>query len=411
MTSRFIWNLAIFCAAGGIAAATTDDLLTLAVERNPDVRAARATARGRVAAAGPVGLWPDPMLGYGREKSPGAEETMTHWRVEQEIMFPGRPTQERRMAQAEARAAEAAALARSLDVRSEARVLLNGGLRADRRVARLERQIETLRSTLAAARASLASGGADPSSMGSMGGADVFSLEAERGRMENMLAEARADRRIIQLRWNALTDQPLDEPLPPVEGPLLPVSTPPLADLLRRAETTSPDVRRAAAESEQARRQAALARLSWAPDAAVMVDRQRMGMETGREIGVTLRTPLWFGRPRGLGRVARARGEEAEAMARAAAQEARRMTAESHAMLAAAREQSARSRDVVVPAARSAFEGARRRYIAGRIDLARLLQVERALREAEDSADDADARAVEAWGALERWTGEALETR
>src|SRR5687768_1057093 len=101
---------------GTTRAVDPDSLAAVAVATHPAVRAAAARVEASRAGVGPAGALPDPMLMVGLVNQPigGAEPeempgmTMRTVGVEQTVPFPGRIGLQRRVAEREVAAAEAA---------------------------------------------------------------------------------------------------------------------------------------------------------------------------------------------------------------------------------------------------------------------------------------------------------------
>jgi outer membrane protein, heavy metal efflux system len=389
--------------------AALPDVLGEAEARNPELAGARAAALAAEARVGPARTWPNPMLRHSREKLPDGEK-MSRWGAEQEIPFPGKLSAEGRMARHEAHGARARAEAKALEVRGRARALYHQLYRADRLIGFLEENIAVTKSLVRSMESRLAAGG-----MG--GGGDVFTMQAELGRMEAMLFEETKTRDIRRVELNALLDRPVTGAIGATRAPVLADLPFSLEEALRRAEARAPLLAAARAEEGHAGAMSARARREFLPDVSVMYERiAAEGGMTGSEAGVGLSVPLWWGRPAGFRREARAHAAEAAALSRAMANDVRKMTAmeyhETEMHLGMAR----RYRDQVVPAAEAAWRLSRRRYESagsgmGAGDFARILQALQTLIAAQTEYHNQLYHFGEHWGYLEQWIGEEIKEK
>ncbi|HNA60337.1 MAG TPA: TolC family protein [Elusimicrobiota bacterium] len=391
---------------------TVDELLNRVEQFNPELRAARGEAEAAAARADRAGVWPNPVLGFSKEKIP-AGDRMTHWRGEQEIPFPGKPTQERRMGRHEAASAEARARLKTLEFRTEARDLAARLRRSEAVTSLIGQEIESLDALVASLRARLSAGRGGSSGMGGAASgspaADLFSLEAERGRMENMLREERQEGRAARLRLNQLLDRSLDGPIVVSAPPALLPPAQPLEALLETSKTESPMLALARHERGHARAQRTQAALAWMPDLAVMVDEQKMDTgESGRELGVSLSVPLWISGPGADNREARRHRAAADDAARAMTVEVERQLRTEHAEVLARLESARAYERSIRPAAQSALDLVRRQYESGRGEFARVLDALRSRLAVETEYQEALAQVANHWGMLEEWVGAPL---
>jgi cobalt-zinc-cadmium efflux system outer membrane protein len=370
---------------------------------NPELAVLRAEARARAGEARARGAWPELEIGRAWEKTP-AGDRMTHWRASQTVPFPGKKSLAAGAARQVARAADDRARQRALELRAEARALAARIARGDAVIARWTDQRDLVSGLMASLRARVA---VDRGGMGAGGGPamDLFSLEAERGRMDNMIRMEQLERDAARFRLNALAGRPSTAPWSIAPGPL---AEPPDVDvLLDRAGRENPALAAARATARGGALEKARARLGWAPDIGLMWDEQRMEAERGREAGVSLMLPLWGG-PRGENRAAgamlAAADAERVAMEINVDREVRTEHAEVRTRLDAARSYE---RDIL-PASRSALALTRRQYEAGRVDFLRLLESLRSASQAEVEHRDALYEYDRHWGMLEAAVGAPL---
>lgn len=405
---KYSWVVFLMLAAS-LRADPLDNLsgVLAAVEaNNPSLESLRAAARALDARAAAAAPWPAASLGAAREKTP-AGERMSHWRVAQEVPFPGKRTQESRMLEHEAREADASVREASLALRAEARTLYAEIRRGEAVADRLEEQLAALDGLLASLRGRVAVG------RGGMGGAgsaaDLFSMEAERGRAADARRQAARETAAARYRLNELLGRPPDGPLP--IGGAVPLRAPPgSADALAdRARRENPGLLRARHRAAHAHVQQRRARLSWAPDLEFMIDEQRLeGGASGREWGVALAAPIWGG-PAAENREARRHRAAARADLEAVENEIVRAVHEERAE-AAVRLESVRAYEAdILPASRSALALSLRQYEAGRMDFLRLLESLRTAIQTEVDSQGAIVEYARHWGMLEAAVGGPLE--
>lgn len=386
-----------------------EDLLSAVDTRSPELKSVRAAASAAEGRVGPAGTWPNPSVGFSREKIPGGEK-MSHLKGEQEIPFPGKLTQDARMTAHEAQVLQEQSRQKALAIRSRARVLYFDLRRAEEVTRRISDQIAIVDSLMASLRGRVAGGGG-----GGMGGgppgADLFALEAERGRMSNMLLMEKQARLTVRFELNALLDQSPEAPLSARGVPVLKDPPGTVEFLIEQARAQGPLFRQAQHEESHARAQLRRSRLSYAPDLAVMYDRSKDddGM-TGYEAGVSASVPLWWSRPQGERREARAHMESAQSSARAMENEVLRAVTTERGEVATRLALARSFETVLLPAARSSLELSRRRFESGSFPFVQFLEALRTLSAAEIDYQDSLVQYAVHWGMLEEWVGVPLDT-
>lgn len=400
---RFAWLFLVFPLAFLRAAEPSlEEVLSEAREKNPDVRAAQGASSAAAARVSPAGTWPAPVLFYSREKSPGAAEGMNHFKAEQDIPFPGKLSNEEAMAHHEARLSESRSRAKGLEVAARARNAYVALYRSDRLIRAWTAGLEALRSALRSLEARVA-GGSAPAD-------EALSMRAEVGRMENDLWEEKQGRLLASIELNALLDRPVDAPWGMVQAPVLKELKGDLPSFLRRAEAQSPMFLAASHERNHASAMLSRARWEALPDFSLMFDHQTAsGGMTGYEAGVGLKVPLWWSRPAGALREARAHVEETDASAEAMRNDVRRMVAMEFTEVHTHFEEARRYEADILPAAEGAFRLSLRRYESGRGDFTRMMEARRAWLEAERNYADQLAHFSEHWGLLESVVGASLD--
>lgn len=352
-----------------------DVLVRSVLERNDDLAAAQAALEAAEARPDQVGALPDPMvslevapLSIGHDTAPFG----TQVRVAQRIPFPGK-----RGLRSEAAAAEARAVALQLD---EVRLMLRE--RAEELFAQWFSNARTrevnalhvklLRELERAARGQYAAGTAPQQ--------DALQAELMLAELEQEAVMLEAQQRQLTVRINALLHRPVSSQVPPPPQTLSMDLTLPEAQSEGRPALKALDARIDAAEA-----QVALAQKAWLPDFEVMGSYSSMWHDPAHRlmVGVGVEVPLQAARRR-------AEVAEAEAMRAAARSERSHLATELAAALEAARFDFEESRKVlalqrerVLPAARAALEATRSAYVTGRGDFQRVIEAERALRNAE----------------------------
>lgn len=399
------------------ASVSLESMLELAQQRNPEIRAARSSVDALRSRRKSVRVWDNPVLGYSKEEEPGGGE-VTHWRGEQEIPFPGKRTVEGDMAAQEAEAMQAQASAKSLSVRAQARSLLFR-LHRTREMSRLlSQQIGIAETLTGSVRAQLArvpgnapmTGFSGSPGMGKQGtgdgGSTYFALESERARLENALLLEKQEHRSSAMELNALLDRPLKTPIEPVQLPDPALPSESVEALLQRALQNGPTVVQALREEQAAQARLKRARLSFAPDFAIMYDwmKDQEGM-TGSEKGISASLPLWWNRPRGELSEARSALSSAHHSARAMGIELERAVITRFDEVETRLKVLRNIETVLIPSARSAFNIERARFESGRGDVALFLETFRGVLMAEMEYQRVLEEFADQWGALEQEVG------
>jgi cobalt-zinc-cadmium efflux system outer membrane protein len=402
-----VWAGAALLSFGGRSGAISiDDVLVLIEQRNPEVRAARAEAEAARAKPGRESGWRAPVLSFSREKTMGGD-TITHLKGEQDIPFPGKLSLSGTAAEQEAVAAVERARAKELAVRGRGRTLYFFLWKTDQTLLALEEQKAVVDGLMASARARMAAGGAMGSS--SMEG-DLFSLQAQRGRLENRWLSESQERKAAAYELNALSDRSLSEPWDNVSAPLLRPLPLTVEELVRRALANGPAALAVRAEEASARAQWKRARMSFLPDFGVMYERMRdqAGMK-GSEAGISASVPLWWSVPLSERNEARALWESAQGSARAMEIDVERAVSTAAAGVEEVFVRAHNVESTILPSTRSAFSVIRQRYENGSADVVRLLDALEGWLEAEMERAEVLAQYALRWGTLEEWAGVRLE--
>lgn len=419
---RFLFIIGFITVLIGPARATESDgsmesMLELAEQRNPEIRAMRASVEAFRARPQSVRAWDNPALGYSKEDEPGGGEVI-HWRGEQDIPFPGKRTLEGDTAVHEAEAMEAEALAKSLSVRAQVRSLLYRLHRTQEMSRIISEQIGIVDTLTGSVRGGMsrvprnASMAGAPGSAG-MGGAGArdggsayFALETERTRLGNALLFEKQEYRSSAMELNALLDRPLKTPLESfrLPTPALPKET--AGQLYERALQSGPTLLRSLREEQAAQARLKRARLSFAPDFAVMYDwmKDHEGM-TGSEAGISASVPLWWNRPRGEISEARSALLSAQHSAHAMGIELERTVTTAFEELDTRLTVLRNIETALIPSARSAFTIERARFESGRGEVIVFLEMFRGVLMGEMEYQRVLEEFAAQWGTLEQGVG------
>jgi len=384
---------------------TLEQALQQARDKNSSLQRARSAYEVSRYGARIAQWWPDPVFSFSDEQQPEMDgtpsEKMRHFRVDQEIPFPGKRTLEARMKHHESAIAETAYRDTALEIVMGVRMAYYRLYLSEQKVILARESVDALKQALRSAQARLAAAKTSAS--------DVFLAQVELRKMENMLFEEQQARRLAEIDLNTFLDQPTETPWAVATPPplvALPIS---LEDLRTLAERNAPKIQSATHEVRHSQTMQRLARLSYVPDFGVMYDYQKAYTgETGRELGLSLRMPLWLGRPRGTYRSATAHVEESLAMARMSRTMALQMVhkemveVETHWTLAR------NTQNGIIPAALGNLRVSRDAYAGGQLDFLRLLEAVRAWISANELFQNELYHYAEHWSELERWVGVAI---
>lgn len=353
--------------------ATLAALVTEALARNPDLRAAEEALRAARERPAQASALADPALAVtytneGWSPTLGAmPDSVLAVMVTQDLPYPGK----RRLRGAiAARAADELAqqvarlrLGVAASVRRAYYALVQARAIADLTAEQEDvwRQIEGV----ARARYSVGQGNQQ----------DVLRTQVELTRVGQVLAEQESEGAIRLAEINRLLDRPPDTPLPTPPAAPEPAGPGTLAGELERLYPVSPERAAAAVAIERARLAVDLARREYKPDFGVSGGyMNRGGLDPMWQVGASITLPL--NRTRRAGAVAEAEALLAAANARAAAVDLqlRLRTQERLAQLDAARKVALLYREGIVPQDRMSVEAAIASYQAGRVPFVTVLE-------------------------------------
>lgn len=380
----------------------------LALERNPDVRAALERYRAALEVAPQRTALPYPTFRYGYSSM----FKMHAYEAMQEVPFPTKLRDEGRAARAEARAMGAEYEERKNALREQAQAAFAALHLARRELALLDENQDLLARFLETARAAYAAGRAAQ--------ADVLRVEVEHEGLRAERAERAREVEVQTSALNALLDRPPDAPIGPLgdlprppsptaEAPV--AAPPPAAALIERALESRPELAAAAARVAAAEAMLSRAEGDWIPDLALGGAYVRdFGLdenEVEATAGITL--PIWAGKISAGIAEAEANARRARAELRAARNRVRDEVRRAAARVAAAAERYRVLAGTALARARQNVAVSETAYATGGIDLLALIDSQRTLlaqqREAERALADYAVRLAE----LERAVGNVKE--
>jgi cobalt-zinc-cadmium efflux system outer membrane protein len=338
-------HAATVATAGAADSASLDALVSRALAVHPAIRAAAARVQAARARVRPAGAWPDPMLMAGIENLPisSAEQppaahgtppepsapdpmTMKMIGVGQTIPYPGKLSLQRRVAEREVLAADAAAGAVAYRVVRDVKDAYYELAFLDRALDLVERNQGVLINLIRVTEARYG--------VGTAGQQDVLKARVEASRLAETAVSLAEQRRAALARLNALLDRPSETP---VSRTVVPAAVaraavgdsareirfvsaalgaraadsplPPLAKLQELAARQSPDLREHEAMIAAQAARVELARRDYLPDFDVSL---QYGQRTGYPdmVTATVSVPLPIYRRRKQDQLASAAGAE-----------------------------------------------------------------------------------------------------
>ena len=360
-----------------------DEVLRLAHERSPRLRAARERVEATRAMEPGAGLIPDPMFQVGvmnlaiPEFSPTMPASMAPtFQAMQRLPLAGKLSLMGEIAQETTGLDMASAEETWWEVRTDAAT-------AFYRIYEVDRQLEVMRETLGLLR-DFETVARSMYSAGRGRQADVLRANVEVSRMEAEVARMTAMRAAAASRLNAVLDQPGETPVPSPILPPLPRETPDGSALTEWSHETRPLLRSMRQELERAGTRRELARKQIWPDLTIGVqygfgrmagDYKGMG---GASVGFSV--PLFAGRRQLKARdeaaamegMARARLDQAEATVDARVTEVLADLEQSRTLIRLYRED-------ILPQARAGVESSLSSYRVGAVDFMTLVDAQMAV--------------------------------
>ena len=377
---------------------TVDALVAEALERSPDLAAARSRQAAAREMERPAAALADPTVGPMVQMADfpnytiGTEDmSMAGVQVSQPLPYPGKRRARVETARAETaqRESEVADLERR--IAREVRSLYARLYAIDQEQKALEAGRELTDLLMATARARYSSGSGEQE--------NLLKAQLQVTRLEEQLEDHHAERRALVAELNRWLDRPGDSPLGPV------TALPDVAASSTPAESTR--VRKARAAAATAARRLASTRLDLKPDltpSAAFATRGPRGPVLTLNLGVEL--PFWKReKQEPLIRAAEAELEAARQELRAAEAETRAEVARLASERSRAERQILRYREGIVPQSSATFDAARSSYLAGRGDFSNLVEDFNLWLEARVQLARREADHYTAWAGLEALTG------
>jgi outer membrane protein TolC len=388
------------------------DVLELAEDRNPMLRAFRAAATAAAAREPEASTLPDPVLQLGVMNFglPNFNTDMPtsmapSIRLMQMIPFPGKLGLEGEIAGYARERASASAREAGWEVRVEAASLFFGLYSLDRRIEVMRRTLALLHDFREVANAMYVAGEGRQ--------ADVLRADVEAARMDAEIQRMEAMRSAHAAELNAVLDLPAaTEVAPPVLG-ALPAEVPASETLLAWAKESRPVIENRRLAVDQAQAQLDLARKEIWPDVmfGLAYGQRKIGMGTER-MGSAM---IEFSLPLHAGNRQYAMRAEASAMREMATAELGSTEASVDgsigvqlAELDRARRLTSLFRDEVIPQARATVESAFSSYRVGSVDFMTLVDAQMTVNRYEGELFELLAEYGKAFAALESLVGREL---
>ncbi len=397
-------------ASFGFPASPLDSLVTRARDQNATLRADRLGAEAMGYRSGQVSARPDPMAGVTilpTPPSPWLGFQRSQWRLEQELMYPGKRYHMGRMAELEAEEMSAGVEAMALDVEMEVKMAYFDLLRTVRQIRIIRDFQDDLRrfEDIAATRYEVGSG-----SQGA-----ILMAQLERGQMELQIERLLQAGRSARARLAWLINEPNGVELTDSEPdhPEVPAAFPPVDSLSALAMRIRPEAAAIRLAVERGHTQFELARLQGRPDFMVMAmvgiaDAEMPSMAGDRAtlgLGVRVNLPVWKGKLRAAREEARVETLQSEARLDELEIRIRTAVADILQQLDGRRNQMALLDEVLIPQAETTREAALSAYTTGRSGFLDLLEVERMLFMLRMERIDLDAMLHETFARLEQAVG------
>jgi outer membrane protein TolC len=291
---RFLWGAE---SVPALASSEADALVSEALEKNPDLAAARQEAAAARARVSPAGTLADPMVTVNYENDGGAfslgTEPMTRlsFMAQQAIPFPGKLGLQERVAKADADRGATRPERVALTLEAAVRRGYADLLEARENLKLVDEQIATWRDIEEDIRARYSAG------MGTQ--QDVLRAQAERTRLLQQRRRDEAAEMSAVSALNQLLYRPSRSPLP-TKKELIPGTLPDVPaghELLEEALGATPELKDALLAKDRAKLAADLARRNLKPDfVASAAYMNRGGLPLMWSLGVGVSIPLWAGK-------------------------------------------------------------------------------------------------------------------
>ncbi len=390
-----------------------DHVIAEALERNPELKAAKEEWRAAKLRIPQASALPDPMVGYmvmGEmlETSLGPQENV--FEAEQVIPFPGKLWEKHRIAGAEAQASQANLQMTERDVILKVSDTYYDLYAVDAVIGAVEEIDEALKKFEGIAQARYAAQGGSQR--------DVAKAQAEVSDVLQRLLMLRQQRQTIAALLNALLDRDPRTPVGAAEKPTLPTLSSTLEGLLAMAKTHRPELGEASAMVKREKHANTLAKLEYVPDLSVGFQYTQIGGGTttmagdGRDawmVPLKINVPLWQNRliPSVLEAKRKLRASQAKLA------QAENLTEyevkDAYYRFTTAKQVVEVYQTALIPEAELAFQSDQAGYEAGRVDVLNLIDSERVYLNAQVAYYQAFAEALKSFAALERAVGTDLK--
>jgi cobalt-zinc-cadmium efflux system outer membrane protein len=383
------------CLGGGLLAVShAAEGLTLAQiisevrERNPQLRAAHATAAADREHINQSAAWEDPVAGIELQRA-YTNQLNTYdaaeLSVSQKIPLSGNRERRRALAQAEAGVSAAAVQTRELVLLSEARDAFFQLARAREQLALTQETRRLLAQATEIARSRVTTGAGNVSAL--------LMAETEHARLEERVIALEREAADAAAALNTLRERPPQAPVGELQMPAAPEASamfPSLEEAQARALQHRPEVHEANARIAAAQRARELADRAWRPDPEIMVKARHMNTGSrviqGYDTGVAVSLP-WFNgnKYRSAQREADRRREAAELDAAALRTKTAAEIREMWQRIETAQRNVVLFRDRILPLARQGADAVNQSLAAGKATVAELILAQRSLIEAQTS--------------------------
>lgn len=351
------------------------DAVKIAIEKNPDLRAAKSQKEASAAKVPQVLALDDPRIGLEYEQIPSGsrdlEEGMKMFTAEQMIMFPGKIYAEWQMAKAEASMQDANFKAKVLEISSQVKSSYFDLFYADHAL----EAVAEIRGLLSRIKKSAEA----KYVVGEVTQADVLMASIEYLMMDNELTTMKQERRVKEAKLRALLNRSDEASIEAETALILPGTIEPEAALEKRAIDNRPELLAMKAELEMKDAAHLNSKMEYFPDTMLGV-KKRVG--AGWDAMLSFSAPLYFWKQSyGVSSA----GLERE-VAEAAYNNMKNMTVwmlkEAWIMADSARRTAKLYEEKIVPQSSQALKAALTAYRSGKVDFQTLLNIERAYKEA-----------------------------
>ncbi|MBI3996453.1 MAG: TolC family protein [Candidatus Omnitrophica bacterium] len=389
------------------------EVITEALERNPELKAAKEQWRAAKLRIPQASALPDPSVGYaimGPDLETRLGPQMNVYEAEQMVPFPGKLWEKHRMAAAEAQAAQAQLHATERDVILKVSDTYYNLYATDAVVQAVEEINEVLKRFEGIAQSRYAAQGGSQR--------DVAKAQAEVSDVLQRLLVLRQQRQTAAALLNALLDRHPHTPVGHAEQPELSTLSSTLEELLATAQKRRPELGEASAMVKRKQHANTLAKLEYVPDLTVGFQYTQIGagMTTepndGRDawmVPLKITLPIWQNRLIPSVLEAKRNLNASQAKLKQAENFTAYEVKDAYYRFTAAKQVVEVYQNALIPEAELAFRSDQAGYEAGRMDVLNLIDSERVYLNAQVAYYQALAEALKSFAALERAVGTDLK--